>query len=757
MGSLRQPLSLALLLAAGVGTACVNSGRRPGPLTPGRAKWVEQRISAVRGIAAPTEKPAPSLSWQSFVAASKESVSDETATRRWRADRALGFVAKNAEPPKTGVAFGALGAVAAYDAKSNSIALLGDLEVGRPTESAYGHEFTHYLDDSKFDIWNLRLAAKGNSDRSIAVQSLIEGSALLTQVDYALSESYEDSHSGIGSVQISRTVDDLESELGLMSRVPNPQMLEALLRSPKHLRERVVFPYSRGLLLARALHERRGAASLDEAFANPPRSTEQVLHPERLLDRRDDPAEVELATEGWPGEVIFEDTLGELGVRQWFETSLRRHEASPLADGWGGDRFRVLSGAAGDVLCWVSEWDSEREAEEFAQGADALLCSRYGDSPCWMQQFGFDDVKRPDGRYAQIRRRGRAVAIVDPAPDTENDWAERLLDESRITRTTPLPSRPSLLEAIASPLFRRREHADGSGVRVLGGLLATHDRHAESSSFSLLGGTLLDTASSPDGGRVSLLFGLISWRTAPRLESGRVRVGPFAHGHDAESVSWSALPIVDAPAYTRSMGRRRVRLGVWNFDEAYAVEFNGAGKPSEKAQIQGGTSLGLGLLGREWVDSPEADGTPFRRTKWYFPFEIGFSIDGFEYGPLGPSHQPPPQTASRPRGGLLPGDVVEGTQIQMLGELIFSLDSRAAYRRGEELQSEASWKAGGGLLGAGGGRGEDTFWATPLVGWGSHQGRSYLLLLWGAIAIPIAGDGPASRPSDAPSSEPASR
>ena len=47
------------------------------------------------------------------------------------------------------------------------------------------------------------------------------------------------------------------------------------------------------------------------------------------------------------------------------------------AAGWDGDAYRLLEGAGGEVLVWVSAWDSETDATEFERAAAAAQEARY--------------------------------------------------------------------------------------------------------------------------------------------------------------------------------------------------------------------------------------------------------------------------------------------------------------------------------------------------------------------------------------------
>ena len=46
------------------------------------------------------------------------------------------------------------------------------------------------------------------------------------------------------------------------------------------------------------------------------------------------------------------------------------------ASGWLGDRFALLTTPAGDALVWITLWDSDGDADEFADAARRLAAAR---------------------------------------------------------------------------------------------------------------------------------------------------------------------------------------------------------------------------------------------------------------------------------------------------------------------------------------------------------------------------------------------
>lgn len=691
---------------------------------------------------APTDLRSRQETAQLYDQAARAAFDEEAIARRVRADRALGFLtAEHAAAPRH-FSLADLGIAGGYDPETKAAFVVNDLELVGRDDRTRAHEIAHVLDDWRFDLQKMCLEARGNSDRALAVRALIEGSAMTMALDFVLADSFEDTTGSQAGAIVSRTQEELESDLGLFGRV-HRQARKWLSSTPRYLRERIVFPYARGFELVRVLRMQGGTAYVDAAFENPPRSTEQVLHPEKLVDRRDDPVAIEIATPWLPqdAETIHEDTLGEFGMRQLLALRLPKRDVWPAAAGWGGDRFRVVGVGGRDVVLWHTEWDTERDAREFGAAVHRFFAARYHTHGPWMIEQGWGELTRPDGFVVQVRRRGRSVSIVDGVPAIEN-WADALLDTDGVVRVDK-----ELRGGKFSPLGLIADRDAGpkdTVTRVLGGIVAHHHARNEASSFRLLGGALADVQSSPDGTRVSLLFGLVSWRTAPRQElfSGRLLVSSFAE--DTDRSAWWLLPLVNAPGRIRALGHNEVRTGLWNLDRTHKVTFADDGRPTEGHQVGSDGSVLLGLFGHGWYEDEESDGTPVKSSTWYGPFPIGFSTTTQSRGPLGPAYAVKPESApssgpaSRERIRLQPGDVEEYSHTQVLGDLLFAHDRTTLTRDGAPIGNRALWSLLFGLLASGGARDRQWWFRNPLVGWAELTDRSYLLLFWGFVPILIS-------------------
>ncbi len=240
------------------------------------------------------------------------------------------------------------------------------------------HELVHALQAQHFEgVW---ASAEGkDSDHGLALRSLFEGDANLAQYEYV---------ARLGR----RTAEDLFAPQGDLPFDSSAWYgFPALDAAPRVLREGYMFSYTCGTGFARAVRQRGGWEAVNHVYADPPQSTEQILHPEKYLDQRDDPVEIVLPdlTQLLPGwQRVYEDGLGEHNLRVLMRTlhpdfSELVHGAA--CAGWGGDRFVVLQQEreAEPILVWAIAWDSEADALEFFEQYRWTLCARYNQDGAW--------------------------------------------------------------------------------------------------------------------------------------------------------------------------------------------------------------------------------------------------------------------------------------------------------------------------------------------------------------------------------------
>jgi len=250
--------------------------------------------------------------------------------------------------------------VGLYSPEQDALYVLAGASPGPVELSTYAHEYHHALQDQRFDLDALSEAVKDNRDTSMALSTLIEGDAVFTQAQYIAQELGPS-----GALAL----------LGAASAAPRTPV-------PPVLMDMLQFPYVQGLSFVQTLSSAGGIAAVDAAFARPPDSTEQVLHPEKFRNR-EAPVAVALAPrlpEGWTVVGAPEgNVLGEYLIRRWLrEVGLQAPSAQAVSTGWGGDRYVVTEGPGGShSLIARIAWDTSADADEFVA---ALTPGPAGDS-----------------------------------------------------------------------------------------------------------------------------------------------------------------------------------------------------------------------------------------------------------------------------------------------------------------------------------------------------------------------------------------
>lgn len=254
-------------------------------------------------------------------------------------------------------------------------------------EAVLVHELAHALQDQHF---KLETFASGQplDDADVARIALIEGDATLVMMDF-FAETSLASVPGAEEMMGSFLSDPRE----LLGSTPGVPGIAELASAPAWFQDTLLFSYFEGFRFSLSVRRKGGQALLDHAFTqDPPRSSEQILHPEKWHTKRDDPVvlpwpDLSRILPGW--SKAAEAQLGELTIRTLFRGALKMDErAAQAAAGWGGDRFGVYQKEGERLLAWVTEWDTEADAREFHSAAREL------------------------GRGWSVQRRGQRVVVI---------------------------------------------------------------------------------------------------------------------------------------------------------------------------------------------------------------------------------------------------------------------------------------------------------------------------------------------------------
>jgi hypothetical protein len=250
-----------------------------------------------------------------------------------------------------------------YDPKAQRFYLADwiDLEGQKPVMA---HELTHALQDQHFNLSRFENWPKGDSDAELAAHALIEGDATLAMTLYMAKNP-------------------LVALAFIRSLGGNNMASEQISQAPRSIRETLVFPYEEGSELVTQIYKRGGWASVSQAFAKLPLSSEQILHPEKYFDY-EPPVRVALpdvrALLGARWKRIDYDVNGEWSFYLILDQFLNAAaESRRAAAGWGGDRYALYEGSKpGEVvIIQLTAWDTPNDAREFFDAYAKRTWRRY--------------------------------------------------------------------------------------------------------------------------------------------------------------------------------------------------------------------------------------------------------------------------------------------------------------------------------------------------------------------------------------------
>ena len=237
--------------------------------------------------------------------------------------------------------------------------------VGPLEKFLYSHEYTHALQDQNFDLVNFQPDSLADqSDRQLARQALVEGDAYVTMT-YWLQQNLPPSDMG-----------------AILAAGNDPEAQDALKAIPPLIAAQITFAALQGTVWALGVQMAGGYAAINAAFADPPESTEQILHPEKWASH-EPPVDVKLPRDlaaklgaGW--SVGLQDTFGEHQLGVWISSApaTAAFPEPPPASvvGWGGDRMALLDGPGGAwAVVFKTEWDTAADAAEFEAGVGSRV------------------------------------------------------------------------------------------------------------------------------------------------------------------------------------------------------------------------------------------------------------------------------------------------------------------------------------------------------------------------------------------------
>ena len=315
-----------------------------------------------------------------------------------------------------------------YDPKTKTVNLLDwvDVEQQRPV---LAHELTHALQDQSFGLEKWMKAGAGdlagnskdptpadieNDETAAARQAVVEGQAMVVLVDYMLEPTGQ-------SLKDSPQIVEALKQGMLVGTADSIQFHNA----PLYLKEALTFPYRYGIdFVADVLAKSGKEKAFAGIFANPPRTTREIMEPKTYLSREHlEPMRLPEFPRIFKSYDLFDSgAVGEFDVAVLIDQYAGSKTSHDLYPHWRGGYYyaaRPKSNADGTLgLLYVSRWSSPEKSGEFAAIYARSLEKRYRRA----HQKGENQVKDLDiletltGRHTWATEDGPVV--IDVQGDT---------------------------------------------------------------------------------------------------------------------------------------------------------------------------------------------------------------------------------------------------------------------------------------------------------------------------------------------------
>jgi hypothetical protein len=157
---------------------------------------------------------------------------------------------------------------------------------------------------------------------------------------------------------------------------------------------------------AAALYKRGGFKAINDALANPPRSTEQIMHPEKFMAaHKDEPIAVGLPpltgtlASGW--EYRESSTIGEFELQALLQGK-NVASAESGAAGWGGGQYDLYTNGTNSLVFMGTIWDTLTDAQQFESGLRQSLVRTPNFQNLWTDGARYYTLKRVKNRVFYI-------------------------------------------------------------------------------------------------------------------------------------------------------------------------------------------------------------------------------------------------------------------------------------------------------------------------------------------------------------------
>jgi hypothetical protein len=319
-------------------------------------------LEQVRGVPAPADLKVESLPREQIRPFLEQAIQDSYGDRfdaLARLYQALRLIPGDVDARKALLDLYQSQVAAFYNPKDHTMKVIEGLDPDQPLlKILLVHELTHALQDKRLPLFRLMQERSDSRDRSLALQTLLEGEAVLVMTMASL----EETPSGPPPDAKERMA-RLEKSLGLYAQDFSGLVPDA----PRFFVHDLLIPYQAGVRYVFAAYKRGGWKAVDALYGHPPQCMEEILHPETKTTCPSlDAAAFRLSLPGF--EPLSRDNFGETGFEYMFQ-GLENETLRGAAAGWDGDEAVLHKGKQGEAVLWLTRWDTLKDRD----GAVAAL------------------------------------------------------------------------------------------------------------------------------------------------------------------------------------------------------------------------------------------------------------------------------------------------------------------------------------------------------------------------------------------------
>ncbi|RZV48546.1 MAG: hypothetical protein EX269_01360 [Acidimicrobiales bacterium] len=260
---------------------------------------------------------------------------------------AMGIISPDENLEQIWASFGDAGVLGFYDREEKQVFLRGR-EIDEFTKIVLVHELVHALDDQVFGIERPEYDDR-DDEISWAFSSVLEGNA--RYIEYRYRDTLSSAERAAAAEQ--------------QRNLPRGASLRSFTESFLELQSA---KYVHGARLMDELWD-EGIEAVDAVIVSPPSASEQVLHPELVLE--DEPADSPLSPPPADGPVFEQGVWGQIGLESILRDELDPNTAQAAAEGWGGDWYVAWTAGSRTCVRLDVAMDTPADLDELAQALEA--------------------------------------------------------------------------------------------------------------------------------------------------------------------------------------------------------------------------------------------------------------------------------------------------------------------------------------------------------------------------------------------------